>query len=252
VRRTRNIASATGSSDYRDLSLVENTIQQRLWYGLQRARLYVPPAASSPNAPGDPLGWAAPEAIAERVMNCRADLTSDVARSLAEQSECLLFSAGENIALPIRLKGRSFLVLCGELVASVALTVLDQAGAQLRPSVHTLDQAGAERFVAARLARRIGPYADYAIWRAARDAVDIDEFCVAVAAEIPDESERAKFLEEVRPARPAALKPGVTIRAERDVAGLLVPHPRLRAREEVTLLAVPADLLPDRGVQPAG
>jgi hypothetical protein len=232
-------------SDYRDLSPVENTIQQRLWYGLQRARLYVP-AASEPDAPGDPLAWAAPVAIAELVMNCRTDLASDVARSLAEQGECLLFSAGENIALPIRLKGRSFLVLRGELVDAVALTVIEQSG-QLRPSVHTLDQAGAERFVAARLARRIGPYADYAIWHAARDAVDIDEFCAAVAAEIPDESERARFLEEVRPARPAALKPGVTIRAEHNVAGLLVPHPRLRARDEVTLLAVPADLLPDRG-----
>ena len=165
-------------------------------------------------------------------------------------TECLLFAAGENIALPIRFRGRSFLVLRGELVESVALTIIEQSGAQLRPSVHTLDRAGAERFVAARLARRIGPYADYAVWNAARDAADIDEFCATVAAEIPDESERARFLEEVRPARPAALKPGVTIRAEHDVAGLLVPHPRLRAREEVTLLAVPADLLPDPSLRP--
>ena len=239
-------------SDYRDLTSVENTIQRRLWYGLQRARLYVPPATSEPDAPGDPLAWAAPMAIAELVTNCRTDLTSDVARSLAEQGECLLFAAGENIALPIRFRGRSFLVLRGELVESVALTIIEQSGAQLRPSVHTLDRAGAERFVAARLARRIGPYADYAIWHAARDAADIDEFCATVAAEIPDESERARFLEEVRPARPAALKPGATIRAEHDVAGLLVPHPRLRARGEVTLLAVPADLLPDRSLQPAG
>ena len=55
-------------SDYRDLTSVENTIQRRLWYGLQRARLYVPPATSEPDAPGDPLAWATPMAIAELVM----------------------------------------------------------------------------------------------------------------------------------------------------------------------------------------
>jgi hypothetical protein len=166
---------------------------------------------------------------------------------MAEQSECLLFAAGESIVLPIRLRGWSFLILRGELVESDALTTMEQPGAQLRPSVHTLDRAGAERFVAARLARRIGPYADYAVWNAARDAADIDEFCLAVAAEIPDEGERDRFLDEVRPAKPRALMPGVTIKAERDVAGSLIPHPRLRAREEVTLLAIPADLLLDRG-----
>jgi hypothetical protein len=96
---------------------------------------------------------------------------------LAEQSECLLFAAGETIALPIRLKGRSFLILRGEIGESAALTTVEPLAARLRPSVHTLDQAGAERFVATRLARRIGPYADYSVWNAARDAADIDELC---------------------------------------------------------------------------
>jgi mechanosensitive ion channel-like protein len=236
-------------SDYRDLTSIENTIQQRLWYGLQRARLYVPSTTPESDAPGDPFAWASPAAIAELVMNCRTDLTPDVARSLAQQGECLLFATGENIALPIRLKGRSFLILRGELAESAALITIEQRGALSRPSVYTLDRAGAERFVAARLARRIGPYAEYALWRAAPDASDIEEFCAAVATEIRDDGERASFLEEVRPMRPQALKPGAIIRAERDVAGSLVPHPRLRAREEVTLLAIPAKLLLDhRGV----
>ena len=163
-------------SDFRDLTSVENTIQQRLWYGLQRARVYIPPGTPGADAPDDPLAWASPAAIAELVMNCHPNLTPDAARSLAERSECLLFAAGENIALPIRLKGRSFLLLRGELAESAALTTIEQPGAALRASVHTLDRAGAERFVAARLARRIGPYAHYAVWHAAREATDIDQW----------------------------------------------------------------------------
>ena len=93
-----------------------------------------------------------------------------------------------------------------------------------RPSVHTLNRAGAERYLASELARRIGPYAEYVVWRAARDSADLEELCVTAAAEISDDAARAEFLEEVRPARPAALKPGLIFKPERDVAGILVPH----------------------------
>ena len=58
-------------------------------------------------------------------------------------------------------------------------------------------------------------------------------FLLTVAAEIPDEAVRVQFLET------AAGLHGCTegrnvFRPERDVAGVLVPHRRLQAREEMT------------------
>ena len=117
-----------------------------------------------------------------------------------------------------------------------------------RTSVYTLNRAGAERYLAGKLSRRIGPYAEYVVWRAARDAATLEELCVTVAAEIADDTARAAFLEEVRPARPAALQPGLIFKPERDVAGILVPPRRLRAREEATVLAVPPALFQSLGL----
>ena len=108
--------------------------------------------------------------------------------------------------------------------------------------MHTLNRASAERYVAVELARRIGPYAGYVVWQAARGAANLEELSLTAAAEVPDDAMRAQFLEAVRPARPAALKAGYVFRPERDVAGILVPHRRLQAREEMMLLAVPPTL----------
>ena len=221
-------------SDYRDLAPVERLIQERLWYGLQRAGLYVPPQAGESANPNDPLAWSGHVAITELVVACRPGLTMDAARSLAEGCELLLFGRGESIALPTRMKGWLFLLLRGELVEPLDFGGVAMSNWEGRPSVYTLDRASAERYVATALARRIGPYAMYVVWRAAHDAADLEELCLASAAEIPDDTERARFLEEVRPPRPAALKPGLIFKAERDVAGVLVPHRRLQAREGVT------------------
>ena len=102
-------------SDYRGLASIESRIQARLWYGLQRAGLYVPPAAPEPNDPNDPLAWSQHPSIASLIETCRPELTAEAARALAEGSEFLLFGRGERIELPSRMKGWSFLVLRGEL-----------------------------------------------------------------------------------------------------------------------------------------
>jgi hypothetical protein len=235
-------------SDYRDLEPAERQIEGRLWYGLQRAGLHVPPATAEPETPNDPLAWARPAAIAEQVIACRPEVTPDAARALAEGSELLLFGRGESIALPTRLKGWSFLLLRGELIEPLAFGTIGVSD-EGRPSVHTLNRASAERYVATRLARRIGPYAEYVVWQAARDATNLEELCVAAASEIAEETERAQFLDEVRPTRPTALKPGLIFTPERDVAGVLVPHRRTRVREEVMLLAIPPSL--QRNLGPA-
>ncbi len=219
-----------------------------MWYGLQRVGLYVPPAPSEPDNPNDPLAWSQHAAIAELITACRPELTPDAAHALAEGCEFLLFGRGERIELPSRMKGWSFLLLRGELLAPSAFGSIGLADWEGQPSVHTLNRASGERYVASELARRIGPYAEYVVWRAARDSADLEELSVTAAAEISDDAARAQFLEKVRPARPAALKAGYVFKPERDVAGVLVPHRRLRAREEVTLLAVPPTLSQSLGV----
>jgi len=229
-------------SDYRGLASIESRIQARLWYGLQRAGLYVPPAAPEPNDPNDPLAWSQHPSIASLIEACRPELTAEAARALAEGSEFLLFGRGERIELPSRMKGWSFLVLRGELVVPSAFGTIDPADCEVGPSVHTLNRASAERYVAVELARRIGPYAGYVVWQAARGAANLEELSLTAAAEVPDDAMRAQFLEAVRPARPAALKAGYVFSPERDVAGVLVPHQRLQAREEMMLLAVPPTL----------
>jgi hypothetical protein len=235
-------------SDYRYLAPVEGHLQARLWYGLQRAGLYVPPAPSESESPSALLAWPRPAAIAELAAACRFELTPDAARSMAEGGELLLFGRGESIALPVRLKGWPCLLLRGELVEPVTFGPIGISDWEGRPSVYTLNRAGAERHLAGKLAQHIGPYAEYAVWRAARDATTLEELCVTVAAEIADDTARADFLEEVRPARPSALQPGLIFKPERDVAGILVPPRRLRAREEATVLAVPPALFQSLGL----
>jgi hypothetical protein len=65
---------------------------------------------------------------------------------------------------------------------------------------------------------------------------------VAVSAEIPDEEARAEFLEEVSPPKAAALEPGTLLSGRQTIRGVVVPMASLRARDEVTLLAIPARL----------
>ena len=86
-----------------------------MWYGLQRVGLYVPPAPSEPDSPTIRLPGRN-HSIAELVTACRPELTPDAAHALAEECELLLFGRGERIALPVRLKGWSCLLLRGELV----------------------------------------------------------------------------------------------------------------------------------------
>lgn len=223
---------------YRDVSSVECQIQARLWYGFQRADPHVPPATSGPDLSDNPLAWPQHTAI-ELLTACRPELKVDAARTLVEGSAVVLFGTGESIVVPPHLKGRAFLLLRGELVD----WAIGTADIESQDSIYSFSRAAAERYVGGKLARRIGPYAEYAVRQAARNTSGLLELCVTVAAEIPDEAARAQFLDAVLPARPASLKPGQMFKPGDTADGVLVPQRRLRAREEVTLLAFPADLI---------
>lgn len=228
---------------YRDLPSVESQIQARLWYSFHRADLHAPPATSGPDQSQNLLAWQRHAAIADLLTACRPELTAEAARTLVEGSAVVLFGTGECIVLPPRLKGRAFLLLRGELVDLAAFETSGTADIGSQPSIYSPSRVSAERYLAGELARRIGPYAEYAVRQAAQNTWDLEELCVTVAAEIPDDAARAQFLDKVRPPRPASLKPGLLFKSEDTAAGVLIPHRPLRARGEVTLLAIPADLM---------
>lgn len=221
--------------DYRYLHPVQSQVQVRLWYGLRRHGLFLP------STPGDtePLGWSNPGAVVAALKQCRPDLPPDTCQSLAEAGDVLLFGAGETAVLSEHQRGRAYLLLSGALVDA---PVIDGAVGGIhgdRPPVEALSRIGAERYLAAALASRIGPYAEYAIHHAARDASTLEDLCLAAAEEIEDPGARADFLASIWPARPTSLRPGSVFPADNTVAGALLPHRRLRARGEVALLALP-------------
>lgn len=165
-------------------------------------------------------------------------------QALAKDGEVLLYAPGERIIVPDRMEGWSFLLLRGVAVVAPEFDVpsLSDEGPPGRP-LWRLGRGAAVRHLAEELAQQIGPYAEHAVRSAARTAGDLDELCVAVASEIPDETARARFLLDVRPERPAAHRPGLLFRARRDAAGRLECEERLRACDEIMVLAIRPALL---------
>lgn len=232
--------------DYWDSTAAEDKIPSRLWYGFQRARIDVTPSQADAAGRTNGLGWPEHGAVAGLISASLPGLTADAAQALAKDGEVLLFAPGERITLPRRHEGWSFLLLRGEAIGVPEFDALDgPADNQPQPAVHQLNPSNAVRYVARELTHHIGPYAEYAVQHAACRTTSLDELCGRVAAEIVDEAARARFLDKVRPEQPTPLPLGLLFGAERDTAELLVPVRRLRARTEVTILAIPPDLVPE-------
>jgi hypothetical protein len=96
--------------------------------------------------------------------------------------------------------------------------------------------------LASELAKRIGPYAEYAVARAARTSTDLDELCREVALEIPEGPARTGFIDAMQPDSAAISGPGFRFNATRDAVGTLVCDKWLQAKDEVLVLAVPPSL----------
>ena len=87
--------------------------------------------------------------------------------------------------------------------------------------------------------RNFGPYAEFAVRKLSRTAADLAALCRNLAEEIPDGAAWARFLADMQPAQAKLFRPGVTLRSRRNAAGLLVCEPRLKARGELLVLAIP-------------
>ena len=101
------------------------------------------------------------------------------------------------------------------------------------------------------LAAHIGPYAEFAVRKLSRTAADLAELCHNLAEEIPDGAARAQFLANMQPARAKLFRPGVMLRSRRNAAGLPVCEPRLKARGELLVLAIPPALAVSMEAGPA-
>ncbi|HEY0421091.1 MAG TPA: hypothetical protein VGC80_16370, partial [Acetobacteraceae bacterium] len=213
-----------------------------LWYGFQRHR--IAHADGAPAAIAALPGYA-PADIAPLIRASLPAATTEQSEHLAETGECLLYAPGERLTLPERTEGWRFLLLRGEAETRVGIRVTDGEVDPTGLDFHRDGRVAAVQQIAGELAKRIGPYAEYAVARAARTSADLDDLCREVAQEIPDGPARAAFLEALQPNASAAFGPGLRFSARRDAAGTLVCDQWLQAKEEVLVLAVPPDLAPE-------
>jgi len=220
---------------FQDIAEIEGEVLRRLWYVFQRERLWRPAA-------GDSSAWHAPAELGRLLSGLNLPwLPADAElAALAGASEILLFAPGERLMLPRWAEGRRFLLLAGEAVASPETDAAQWDQDSLpRAATHGLVPSLALHHVRDELAQHIGPYAEHAVRRAAQSAQDLDEVFRELALEIPDEAARGDFLARVLPERLPSFGPGLVLETYRNVTGNLVCRRPLRARGEVTILALP-------------
>jgi len=222
---------------FHDIAEIEGEVLRRLWYVFQRERLWRPAAAAD-----DSSAWHAPAELCRLLKGLNLPWLPAEAElaALAGASEILLFAPGERLMLPHWAEGRRFLLLAGEAVASPETDAAHRDRDSLpRVATHGLVPSVALHHVRDELAQHIGPYAEHAVRRAAQSAQNLDDAFRELALEIPDEAARSDFLARVSPERPLNFGPGLVLETYRNVVGNLVCRKPLRARGEVTILALP-------------
>jgi len=129
----------------------------------------------------------------------------------------------------------------------VLLTIGSQIIGLERPHAYAAGQALA--------VRHLSPLTLGLAWNSpfalSRTAADLAELCRNLAEEIPDGAARAQFLADMQPAQAKLFRPGVMLRSRRNAAGLLVCEPRLKARGELLVLAIPPALSASMETEPA-
>lgn len=222
---------------YWDAEAVEGEVFRRLWYGFRRHRFAGTDESEKPD-------------ITELLAAAAPDVPQDIRHALQQEGEILIFAPGERVVAPERHDGWSFMLLRGDALGAPEYDV----GGKDAQQIHLLDQLGrdaAVRYLATCLAAHIGPYAEFAVRKLSRTAADLDELCRNLADEIPDGTARAQFLADMRPAQAKLFRPGVMLRSRRDAAGWLVCEPRLKARGELLVLAIPPALSASMEAGPA-
>jgi small-conductance mechanosensitive channel len=220
---------------YRDLGQAEADGFRRLWYGFQRHHIGL---ADPPTA----VRGCMPAELAALLKTSLPELQDDAAQRLAEAGECLIYAPGERLVMPDRTEGWRFVLLRGEAEPRGEVPQLASSAGTSGIDLQRDGRVVAVHRIAGELAKRIGPYAEYAVTRAARTSTDLDELCREVALEIPEGPARTGFLDDMQPDSTATFGPGFRFSARRDAVGTLVCDQWLQAKDEVLVLAVPPSL----------
>jgi len=209
-------------------------VLRRLWYAFQRHG--VPLGTDEAPAAIGPEEVARALAVAKGVA---ADWAAETAGE-AGAGRVLMFAPDERLVMPDWADGWRFLVLHGEAAPAPEFEFVQNAFDDSPPlAVERPGRHASVQKIAEALSERIGPYAEYAVAKAAERIADIDGLGRAVALEIDDPADREAFLKTVRVgARPSSpVDPVLSVR--RNAAGALVAQGNLRAVTEVVVLARP-------------
>jgi small-conductance mechanosensitive channel len=210
---------------------VEGRVLRRFWYAFQRENITPAHDVVLPSA-ADPDSERHLNTVMAALSGPSTTLTRDDAKTVMAAGETLLYDEGERIVLPGRVTSRVCVLLEGALSGNAA----QAAGGHAR---HELTRAVWLSLIEHALTRRIGPYATWAVERAAAGGVSRAEVCEIVASEIDDATERETFLRETRPSTERVSGPGLRFGCARDAAHRLVATPPLCAVDYALILAVP-------------
>ncbi|MBV9653437.1 MAG: mechanosensitive ion channel [Acetobacteraceae bacterium] len=238
---------------------LEPELLRRVWYALHRegfawpVNRYYEPELRALAPPAELLGrdWADAVAIAlahASAQDARFRLGGSPAEAIADTSTPLFFTGMERIVIPGRLSGAVCLLVSGEAVEITS--ELEPLPARNRNATTPKaapgpggSQAAALKRIGARLADVIGPYAEIAVRRAARESSHLSAVCERVAQEIAHPAERASFMQDVLATEERRHGPGLVLHLRRGPSGDLLPEPALRASSTCAVIAIrPATL----------
>jgi small-conductance mechanosensitive channel len=242
------------SRDIANADDTEGEANTRFWYVLQRNRIAYPTqvdcALDAALRARKAETWANPADFEQMVTRgaAAAGLPTEWVRPLVDGGELLLFGKGERLIMPPRTEGWRFLILSGHALISPEFEVVIYGATVTGQKIEGLGRSAAVKKVAEELADYVGPFAEFAVQRAAESARDFNELCRQVAEEIHDANARQRFLAAVLPQGESEVGPGAFLEARRNAAGSLVCGGGLRARSEMAVLAVPPAVAPTTAV----
>jgi small-conductance mechanosensitive channel len=233
---------------HEDLLAVEEKVMTRIWYAFQRHGISwpIPDASSTHGGAGcsfdtpslqEILNRALVEATARTGVTLPERLPHEV---LTETGILLLYADDEHIILPGRVAGHEFLLIAGLLHEidfgwSSPSSQRDLEKERLGRTERRMKLVD----MTAHLATIIGPYAEFAVEKAASGEADLGVIWHRVAREIDNPIEQEAFLQKIPKEPVRKHEPGFTFTSRVGPTGALQSEPFLRAVGSVSIIAVP-------------
>ncbi|WP_158801926.1 mechanosensitive ion channel family protein [Acidisoma sp. L85] len=234
---------------FEDRVEVEEQVLGRLWYAFQREGIEWP-VPIIPSTDTRYLAWGfAPQSRKEELSRLLRETEEHLsaatgggltAETALEIGTLLLYAAGERIVVPNRLEGCRCILLQGAVreISFELSSTTDHAEFALAETGQA-SRRMALQHLTSRLAGIIGPYAEFAVERAASREADLDRIGDIISQEIADPTARRVFVSQIAPQRNGGHGPGFSFALRRGATGALQPDPLLRATGAVAILAVP-------------